>query len=87
MKTIHKEKYRQIGLKIAYYRKLRGLTQEELAESCLERHKSLDYLGFIPEVRLPNYFSGAVILFPFLGNCCVIPASCSFAFHIKMFSM
>ena len=32
MKTIHKEKYRQIGLKIAYYRKLRGLTQEELAE-------------------------------------------------------
>ena len=32
MKTIHKEKYRQIGLKIAYYRKPRGLTQEELAE-------------------------------------------------------
>ena len=32
MKTIHKEKYRQIGLKIACYRKLRGLTQEELAE-------------------------------------------------------
>ncbi len=32
MKQIHTEKYRQIGLKIAYYRKLRGLTQEELAE-------------------------------------------------------
>ena len=32
MKQIHAEKYRQIGLKIAYYRKLRGLTQEELAE-------------------------------------------------------
>ena len=32
MKTIYKEQYRQIGLKIAYYRKLRGLTQEELAE-------------------------------------------------------
>ena len=29
MKSIHTEKYRQIGLKIAYYR---GLTQEELAE-------------------------------------------------------
>lgn len=29
---IHQEKRRQIGLKIAYYRKLRGLTQEELAE-------------------------------------------------------
>ncbi len=32
MKSIYIEKYRQIGLKIAYYRKLRGLTQEELAE-------------------------------------------------------
>ena len=32
MKTIYKEQYRQIGLKIAYSRKLRGLTQEELAE-------------------------------------------------------
>lgn len=32
MKSIYAEKYRQIGLKIAYYRKLRGMTQEELAE-------------------------------------------------------
>lgn len=32
VKQVHVEKYRQIGLKIAYYRKLRGLTQEELAE-------------------------------------------------------
>ncbi len=32
MKQIYADKYRQIGLKIAYYRKLRGLTQEELAE-------------------------------------------------------
>ena len=32
MKDIYTEEYRQIGLKIAYYRKLRGLTQEELAE-------------------------------------------------------
>lgn len=32
MKQIYAENYRQIGLKIAYYRKLRGLTQEELAE-------------------------------------------------------
>ena len=32
MKPIYTEKYRQIGLKIAYYRRLRGLTQEELAE-------------------------------------------------------
>lgn len=32
MKQIYSDKYRQIGLKIAYYRKLRVLTQEELAE-------------------------------------------------------
>ena len=32
MKQIYADEYRQIGLKIAYYRKLRGLTQEELAE-------------------------------------------------------
>ena len=32
MKSIYTEQYRQIGLKIAYYRKLRGLTHEELAE-------------------------------------------------------
>lgn len=32
MKSIYSEQYRQVGLKIAYYRKLRGLTQEELAE-------------------------------------------------------
>lgn len=33
MKTIYADKYRQIGLKIAYYRKLRGLTQEQLPRS------------------------------------------------------
>ncbi len=32
MKDQYAEYYRQIGLKIAFYRKLRGLTQEELAE-------------------------------------------------------
>lgn len=32
MKQVYADKYREIGLKIAYFRKLRGLTQEELAE-------------------------------------------------------
>ena len=32
MKSVYAEQYRQIGLMIAYYRRLRGLTQEELAE-------------------------------------------------------
>ena len=42
MKTIHKEKYRQIGLKIAYYRKKAGLTQEILAERV---GKSVNFIG------------------------------------------
>ena len=33
MKTTYAEQYRQIGLKIAYYRRLRGFTQEQLAEA------------------------------------------------------
>lgn len=32
MKSEFADYYRQIGLKIAYYRKLRGMTQEDLAE-------------------------------------------------------
>lgn len=32
MKAQYAEKYRQLGLKVAYYRKLGNLTQEQLAE-------------------------------------------------------
>ena len=32
MKKVHSDRYKQIGLKIAYYRKMAGYTQEELAE-------------------------------------------------------
>ncbi len=32
MEEKHKERYKQLGLTIAYYRKLRGLNQENLAE-------------------------------------------------------
>lgn len=32
MKEIHKKYYIQLGLNIAYYRKLRGMTQLQLAE-------------------------------------------------------
>ena len=70
MKPMYAEKYRQIGLKIAYYRKLRGLTQEELAEkvSCtpafighleapnIQKALSLDTLFTIAEVlTVPAY--------------------------------
>ena len=32
MKAAHKERYKKLGLKISYYRKLQGLTQEQLAD-------------------------------------------------------
>lgn len=32
MKEVHTEQYLQLGLKISYYRKLKKLTQEQLAE-------------------------------------------------------
>ena len=48
MKEVYADKYRQIGLKIAYYRKLRGLTQEQLAER-LELSPA-----FIGHVEEPN---------------------------------
>jgi transcriptional regulator with XRE-family HTH domain len=45
---VDKKRYIQIGLKIAYYRKLNGLTQEELAE------KINRSAGFIGQVEAPN---------------------------------
>lgn len=48
MKDIYESEYLQIGLKIAYYRKLRGLTQEQLAER-IERTPA-----FIGHVEAPN---------------------------------
>lgn len=48
MKTIYESEYLQLGLKIAYYRKLRGLTQEQLAEK-IDRTPA-----FIGHVEAPN---------------------------------
>ena len=48
MKLKYETEYRQLGLKIAYYRKLRGLTQEELAE------KIEKTAAFIGHVEAPN---------------------------------
>ena len=48
MKAIYKSQYLQLGLKISYYRKLKGLTQEQLAEKvdCTP--------AFIGHVEAPN---------------------------------
>jgi transcriptional regulator with XRE-family HTH domain len=48
MKEVHKQKYTKLGLKISYYRKLRGLTQEQFAEK-LDKN-----LAFIGAVEAPN---------------------------------
>lgn len=48
MKAIHKENYRKLSLKISYYRKLKRLTQEQLAEQ-LDKN-----LAFIGAVEAPN---------------------------------
>ena len=48
IKSEHTEWYRQIGKKISYYRKLRGLTQEQLAESA-DIH-----LTFLGAIEAPN---------------------------------
>ena len=48
MKKTYESEYRQLGLKIAYYRKYRGLTQEQLAERI---DKSAAFIG---HVEAPN---------------------------------
>ncbi len=48
MKEEYYERYRKIGLKISYYRKLNGLTQEQLAEKINKN------LAFIGAVEAPN---------------------------------
>ena len=48
MKEKYNEKYRRIGLKISYYRKMKGLTQEQLAEK-IDKN-----LAFIGAVEAPN---------------------------------
>ena len=48
MKEKHFIKYKKLGLKIGYYRKLRGLTQEQLSEKI---NKNTSFIG---SVEAPN---------------------------------
>ena len=47
----YREKFRVLGLKIAYYRKLRGLTQEQLAEAI---GRSVSFVSQIEANNSPN---------------------------------
>ena len=49
MKNDYSDRYIQIGLKIAYYRKLNGLTQEQLAER-IDRSP-----GYLSQVETPKF--------------------------------
>ncbi len=52
MKAQYKENYIKIGLKISYYRKLRSMTQEQLAE------KMGCDVSFIGQIEAPNIYKG-----------------------------
>lgn len=53
MKKEHYDKYRKLCLKIAYYRKLRGYTQEQLAEKI---GKSVEHIKYIENVNVDYIF-------------------------------
>ena len=54
MKQIHNERYQQLGLKIAYYRRLRGLTQAALAEKI---DKAAAFIGQVESPNVPRTIS------------------------------
>ena len=54
----HNEKYRQMGLNISHYRKLKGFSQEELAEKV---HISRGHLSHIEAPNMVASFSIATL--------------------------
>ena len=54
----HDEKYRQMGINISYYRKLRGLSQEKLAEMI---NITRGHLSHIEAPNMISYFSIATL--------------------------
>ena len=52
MNAEFKEDYIKIGLKISYYRKLKSLTQEQLAE------KLGCAVSFVGQIEAPNVYKG-----------------------------
>lgn len=57
MKDKYKEQYRELGERIAFYRKRRGMTQEELA---LKVNCSTEYIEQIENYDVKSDFSWSV---------------------------
>ena len=54
MKAEHRDRYMKLGLRIAYFRKMRGLTQEQFAEKL---GKSLGYIGAVEATNVDRAIS------------------------------
>ncbi len=54
----HDEKYRQLGINISHYRKIKGYTQEQLAEKA---HISRVHLSHIEAPNMVSSFSIATL--------------------------
>ena len=54
MKREHADKYMKLGLRIAYFRKMQGFTQEQFAERL---GKSAGYIGTVEAVNIERAIS------------------------------
>jgi len=54
LKTEHTDRYRKLGLRIAYFRKMREMTQEQLAEKL---GKSAGYIGAVEALNVDRAIS------------------------------
>jgi len=54
LKTEHSDKYMKLGLRIAYFRKMKGFTQEQLAEKL---GKSAGYIGAVEATNVERAIS------------------------------
>ena len=54
MKTEHRDRYRKLGLRVAYFRKMSGMTQEQFAERL---GKSQGYIGAVEAMNVERAIS------------------------------
>ena len=54
MKTVHADRYKMLGLRIAYFRKMKGFTQEQFAEKI---GKSAGYIGAVEATNVERAIS------------------------------